>query len=92
VNALLTLILMVCLVMGVLPAAILCMVALCIALVVNYPDLDMQKRVVGNHSASALAVVGIIFAAGIFSGILSGTGMVEAMSQELVYFIHVSMV
>ncbi len=82
---------MVCLVMGVLPAAILFMVALCIALVVNYPDLDMQKRLVGNHSASALAVVGIIFAAGIFTGILSGTGMVEAMSQKLVAIIPESM-
>ena len=61
------------------------------ALVVNYPDLDMQKRLVGNHSASALAVVGIIFAAGIFTGILSGTGMVEAMSQELVAIIPESM-
>ena len=90
-NALLTLVLMVCLVMGVLPAAILFMVALCIALVVNYPDLDMQKRLVGNHSASALAVVGIIFAAGIFTGILSSTGMVEAMSQELVAIIPESM-
>jgi citrate-Mg2+:H+ or citrate-Ca2+:H+ symporter, CitMHS family len=59
--------------------------------VVNYPDLGMQKRLVGNHSASALAVVGIIFAAGIFTGILSGTGMVEAMSQELVAIIPESM-
>jgi CitMHS family citrate-Mg2+:H+ or citrate-Ca2+:H+ symporter len=30
-----------------------------------------------------LAVVGLIFAAGIFTGILSGTGMVDAMSKSL---------
>ncbi|RKG40050.1 CitMHS family transporter [Acinetobacter rongchengensis] len=90
-NALLTLTLMVCLVKGVLPMSILFMVALCIALVVNYKDIDMQKSLVANHAGSALNVVGIIFAAGIFTGILSGTGMVDAMSKELVAIIPESM-
>ncbi|MHA3890784.1 CitMHS family transporter [Acinetobacter sp. GXMZU3951] len=90
-NALLTLGLMITLVMGILPAPILFMVALSIALIVNYPDLNMQKQLIGNHSASALAVVGIIFAAGIFTGILSGTGMVDAMSKQLVAIIPESM-
>ena len=83
-NALLTVVLMVCLVKEVLPMSVLFMVALCIALVVNYKDLDMQKSLVAHHAGSALNVVGIIFAAGIFTGILSGTGMVDAMSKELV--------
>lgn len=90
-NGLLTLVLMICLVKSVLPSSILFMIALSIALIVNYPNLDMQKRLVANHSASALAVVGIIFAAGIFTGILSGTGMVDAMSKELVAIIPESM-
>ncbi len=90
-NGLLTLVLMICLVKSVLPSSILFMVALSIALIVNYPNLDMQKRLVANHSASALAVVGIIFAAGIFTGILSGTGMVDAMSKQLVAIIPESM-
>lgn len=90
-NGLLTLVLMICLIKSVLPSSILFMVALSIALIVNYPNLDMQKRLVANHSASALAVVGIIFAAGIFTGILSGTGMVDAMSKELVAIIPESM-
>ena len=86
-NGLLTLVLMICLVKGVLPMPILFMVALCIALVVNYKDIDMQKSLVAHHAGSALNVVGIIFAAGIFTGILSGTGMVDAMSKELVAII-----
>ena len=90
-NGSLTLVLMICLIMGVLPLPILFMIALCIALVVNYRDLDMQKQLIANHSGSALAVVGIIFAAGIFTGILSGTGMVEAMSKELIAIIPHSM-
>ena len=90
-NALLTIVLMVCLVKGVLPLPILFMVALCIALVVNYKDVDLQKSLIAHHAGSALNVVGIIFAAGIFTGILSGTGMVDAMSKELVAIIPASM-
>ena len=89
-NALLTIVLMVCLVKGVLPLPILFMVALCIALVVNYKDVDLQKSLIAHHAGSALNVVGIIFAAGIFTGILSGTGMVDAMSKELVAIIPTS--
>ena len=77
--------------MGVLPMPILFMIALCIALVVNYRDIDMQKSLVAHHAGSALNVVGIIFAAGIFTGLLSGTGMVDAMSKELVAIIPESM-
>lgn len=90
-NGLLTVVLMICLVKGVLPLPILFMIALCIALVVNYKDIDMQKSLVAHHAGSALNVVGIIFAAGIFTGILTGTGMVDAMSKELVAIIPQSM-
>lgn len=90
-NGLLTLALMASLVMGILPMPILFMIALCIALVVNYRDIDMQKSLVAHHAGSALNVVGIIFAAGIFTGLLTGTGMVDAMSKELVAIIPDSM-
>lgn len=90
-NALLTLALMLSLILGILPMSILFMIALCIALLVNYRDVDTQQRLIAAHAGSALNVVGIIFAAGIFTGILSGTGMVEAMSKELVAIIPDSM-
>ncbi|MBU3846852.1 MAG: CitMHS family transporter [Candidatus Acinetobacter avistercoris] len=90
-NGLLTLGLMICLVKGVLPMPVLFMIALCIALVVNYRDIDMQKSLVAHHAGAALNVVGIIFAAGIFTGLLTGTGMVDAMSKELVAIIPQSM-
>jgi CitMHS family citrate-Mg2+:H+ or citrate-Ca2+:H+ symporter len=82
-NGLLTLALMVALIMGLLPLPVLFMVAFSIAMIVNYPNLDMQKDRIAAHSGSVLAVVGLIFAAGIFTGILSGTGMVDAMSKSL---------
>lgn len=90
-NGLLTVGLMICLVLGVLPMPVLFMIALCIALVVNYRDIDMQKSLVAHHAGAALNVVGIIFAAGIFTGLLAGTGMVDAMSKELVAIIPESM-
>ena len=83
VNAGLTLALMVSLVMGVLPLPVLFMIAFAIALIINYPDLAEQRRRVAQHAGNVLSVVSLIFAAGIFTGILSGTGMVEAMSRSL---------
>lgn len=90
-NGLLTLGLMICLVKGILPMSVLFMIALCIALVVNYKNIDMQKDLIAHHAGSALNVVGIIFAAGIFTGILAGTGMVNAMSKDLIAIIPPSM-
>ena len=46
-------------------------------------DIEVEKDRVAAHAGSVLAVVGLIFAAGIFTGILSGTGMVDAMSKSL---------
>ena len=91
VNALLTAVLMVCLIVGVLPLPVLFMIAFALALVINYPDLAEQRRRMANHAGNVLAVVSLIFAAGIFTGILSGTGMVEAMSRSLLAVIPPAM-
>jgi CitMHS family citrate-Mg2+:H+ or citrate-Ca2+:H+ symporter len=90
-NGILTLLLMASLVKGILPMSILFMLGFCIALVVNYPCVNMQKKRIAMHADSVLAVVGVIFAAGVFTGILSGTGMVEAMSKGFVAIIPPSM-
>jgi CitMHS family citrate-Mg2+:H+ or citrate-Ca2+:H+ symporter len=82
-NGLLTLALMATLIYGLLPLPVLFMIAFSIAMIVNYPCLQAQKDRVAAHAGSVLAVVGLIFAAGIFTGILSGTGMVDAMSKSL---------
>ncbi|MBL2063098.1 citrate transporter, partial [Klebsiella pneumoniae] len=87
VNMVLTILLMIALIKGILPMSVLFMLAFCIAMLINYPDVDMQKKRIAMHADSILAVVGLIFAAGIFTGILSGTGMVEAMSKEFVAMI-----
>lgn len=84
VNAALTLGLMVCLVMQLLPLPILFMVGFALALLINYPRMSDQRARIVAHSNNVISVVSIIFAAGIFTGILNGTGMVTAMSNSFV--------
>jgi len=90
-NGLLTLALMGTLILGLLPMPVLFMLAFGIAMVVNYPCILEQKKRVAAHAENVLAVVALIFAAGIFTGILAGTGMVEAMSKSLLAVIPPAM-
>ncbi|MBN8799255.1 MAG: citrate transporter, partial [Stenotrophomonas nitritireducens] len=80
--ALLTVALMACLILGVLPLSVLFRVAFSIAVVINYPCVKLQRERIAEHAQNAMPVVAVIFAAGVFTGILSGTGMVQAMSDS----------
>ncbi|MFK0271953.1 citrate:proton symporter, partial [Pseudomonas asiatica] len=70
-NAALTIALMACLVMEVLPLAILFMVAFSFALLINYPHIQDQRRRISAHAPTALNQIAIFLAAGILAGILS---------------------
>ena len=83
-NAALVVTLLTLLVWGILPLSVLMMLAFAIAMIVNYPGVADQKERISAHAGNVLAVVSLIFAAGIFTGILGGTGMVEAMSKAVV--------
>jgi len=89
-NLVLTTVLMVCLVTAVLPLPLLFMGAFAIAMTVNFPSINDQKKRVAAHSASALSVVSVIFAAGVFTGILSGTKMTDAIAHSIVSAIPTS--
>ena len=82
-NFILTTVLLVLLVMGAMPIQILFMMAFAVAVMLNYPTLEQQKARINEHAGNVLAVTSLIFAAGIFTGILSGTGMVDAMVKSL---------
>lgn len=83
-NLVLTTVLMALLVQGKLPLALLFMGAFAIAISVNFPRIDGQKARIASHAASAVAVVAVIFAAGVFTGILSGTRMTDAIAQSVI--------
>lgn len=53
-----------------------------IALLVNFPSLDRQTEVLNKQAKTALFMAGILFAAGVFNGILKGTGMLDAMASQ----------
>jgi CitMHS family citrate-Mg2+:H+ or citrate-Ca2+:H+ symporter len=90
-NLALTLALMTALVMGVLPLSILFMIAASLALIVNYPKLEDQRERIAANAGNILAVVAVIFAAGVFTGILDGTGMVKAMAESVVRLVPPSL-
>lgn len=83
-NAVLTVVLLAALVAAVLPLPVLFMMGFAVAVMLNYPAIDQQKALFARHAGNVLAVVGLIFAAGIFTGILSGTKMVDAMASSVV--------
>jgi CitMHS family citrate-Mg2+:H+ or citrate-Ca2+:H+ symporter len=83
VNAGLTAALMTGLITSIMPLSVLFMLGFAVAIVINYPSLDEQRKRIAEHAKNVIAVVSLIFAAGVFTGILNGTGMVEAMSKSL---------
>jgi citrate-Mg2+:H+ or citrate-Ca2+:H+ symporter, CitMHS family len=87
VNAALTAALLTALVLALLPLPVLFMIAFAVAMLINYPTLAEQKARLNEHAGNALAVAGLIFAAGVFTGILSGTKMVDAMANSVVHLI-----
>lgn len=83
-NAILTVLLLVCLVIELIPVPVLFMIGFALAAMINYPDLKVQKERIAAYAGNALYVVTMIFAAGIFTGILTGTKMVDAMAAVLI--------
>ena len=66
------------------PPAVMFMVGFCIALLVNYPDVNMQRQRIDAHARAALMMAGILLAAGVFTGVMQGSGMLKAMAQAAV--------
>lgn len=87
VNFALTALLLTALIMGIMPLPALFMIGFAIAILINYPNLEDQKERIKEHAGNVLAVVSLVFAAGAFTGILSGTKMVDAMANSLVALI-----
>jgi citrate-Mg2+:H+ or citrate-Ca2+:H+ symporter, CitMHS family len=84
INLALTVALMAALMLAVLPLPALFMIAFAVAMTINYPRVQHQKERIRAHSGNVLAVVSLIFAAGIFTGILSGTKMADAMARSVI--------
>lgn len=93
VNFGLTAILMVLLIFGgtwVIPkvsSALIFLVGIAIAFVINYPKPADQRLIIEKYGSSAVQVIFMVLAAGVFMGILGGTGMSNAMGEALATWI-----
>ncbi|MGW7640125.1 CitMHS family transporter [Streptomyces decoyicus] len=83
-NAALTLALLTLLILQVMPIPVLFLIGAALALTVNFPQMKDQKARVAAHAENVLNVSGMVFAAAVFTGVLTGTGMVEHMARWLV--------
>ena len=87
INALLTVGLITTLMKGWVPAPALFIVSAVVALLINYPTQTDQQKVVRSHGNNIFMVSSMIFAAGVFSGILTGSKMIDAMATSVVSLI-----
>ena len=67
--------------------AIVFMVGTCLALLINYRDVDMQRRRIDAHARAALLMASILLAAGVFTGVMQHSGMLTAMAKAAVGFV-----
>jgi CitMHS family citrate-Mg2+:H+ or citrate-Ca2+:H+ symporter len=83
-NVALTLALVVVLLAQLAELPVVFVIAFVLALLVNRPGWEDQKDLFTRHGHSVVLVTTMIFAAGVFTGVLGGTGMIEAMARALV--------
>ncbi len=83
-NVVLTLALVAVLLAQVAELPVVFVIAFVLALLVNRPGWAAQKELFDRHGHNVVLVTTMIFAAGVFTGVLGGTGMIEAMARALV--------
>ncbi|ARX82381.1 MULTISPECIES: CitMHS family transporter [Streptomyces] len=83
-NAGLTVLLLTAMIMEWLPIPVLFLLGAALALTVNFPHMPDQKARIAAHAENVLNVTGMVFAAAVFTGVLTGTGMVDSMADWLV--------
>ncbi|MER2107967.1 MAG: citrate:proton symporter [Solibacillus sp.] len=83
-NAILALVILAVLMSGLLPAGLAFLIGVAIALPLNYHTPKEQMGRIQAHASNALTMASIIIAAGLFLGILNGTGMLTAIANNAV--------
>lgn len=93
-NLLLTAAIVVSLIMGLASSAILFGVGTAIALLVNYPEQKVQRKVISSLAPDMINVIMMVLGAGVLMGVLNGpenAGMSNAIAQFLVAVIPESL-
>ncbi len=87
INLILTLTIMIMLMTTKIPVLVIFLVGTALALILNFRVADEQRGRMVAHAKEALTVSSVVFAAGIFLGILTGTKMTNAMADSLIAII-----
>lgn len=87
-NLALTLLVLGLMISGKAEPVVVFMIGSAIALAVNYPSADAQRARIEAHARAALLMASILLAAGAFTGIMTGSGMIAALAKVAVS--HVS--
>jgi CitMHS family citrate-Mg2+:H+ or citrate-Ca2+:H+ symporter len=69
---------------GAIDPVVIFMAGTAIALLINYPDATAQRARIDAHARAALMMAGILLAAGAFTGIMNGSGMLHALADASV--------
>ena len=83
-NLVLTIALVVGLILEVMPLPVLFVLGFAIAMLVNHPTWEQQQALLDKHAKSVVLVTTMIFAAGVLTGVLTGTKMIDSMAGSLV--------
>ncbi|MEB0006202.1 citrate:proton symporter [Pseudomonas sp. MH9.2] len=83
-NLLLTVLVMGVMIAGWVDPVVMFMLGTVLALCINYPNVDAQRERVDAHAKTALTMASILLAAGVFTGIMQGSGMLKAMAEVAV--------
>lgn len=83
INIFLILLAITVLILGWAPPYVIFMVAFAIAMLINFPKIEDQKTRIDAHAKEAMLMASILFAAGCFTGIIKGTGMMDAMAAKV---------
>ncbi len=86
-NLVLTIALIAVLSAGLVTSYVAFMIALSLALAVNYPSLKLQDKLVKKHAPAALIISATLFSAGAMVGIFDGTGMLTEMANAIMSII-----
>lgn len=90
INLVVTVAIMAVMIGGWVDPVVMFMIGVVIALLINYPDVAEQRRRIDAHAKAALMMAGILLAAGAFTGIMSGSGMLKAMATAAVSVVPAS--
>jgi CitMHS family citrate-Mg2+:H+ or citrate-Ca2+:H+ symporter len=87
INLALTVAIMTVMIGGWVDPVVMFMLGTVVALMINYPDVSQQKQRVDAHAKAALMMASILLAAGVFTGVMSGSKMLTEMARAAVAFV-----